>query len=304
MAKALRAASLTLIGGAGVAICVLVLRVHFGLVGHAIFGVLLGAAVIGTIALLPATFRGRHGGKATAFVATIGVYAALTAVAAPDKTSTLPTCTDVGNSKSGVKDTDYYGAFRGAYEKAGGRATLGCPRADDTSGFVHKWGEGYSQDLQGGNGLPARLMILPPNGPVVVMQGTLNRDYTNPFTQNSAPQLGYPTSHPVACGNAKVLPLVHGRWAPGGMVTSVDQQSWVWLAKPFWLRYMSLGGPFGRLGRPVGQSDPTDEQPLQRFEHGWLVLSPDKHRVETDREARGMGEVLFPVKRCIPTWAN
>src|SRR5207244_2453333 len=100
----------------------------------------------------------------------------------------------------GVKDTNYYGAFREVYDRAGGSRALGCPRSDDTSGYVHKWGEGYSQDLEGRNGHPARLMILPPVRQAIALQGTLNRDYTNQFDRNSAPQLGYPTADPRECG--------------------------------------------------------------------------------------------------------
>jgi hypothetical protein len=212
----------------------------------------------------------------------------------------LPSCSDVGNSSSGVKDTSYYGAFRRAYELAGGRAALGCPRGDDASGFVHKWGEGYSQDLAGRDSYAARLMVLPPAGRVLVLQGTLNRDYTNQFDRNSAPQLGYPTLEPIACGDSKIVPLASGVWAPGAMVTSSDSETWIWLARPFWQRYEKLGGPMGRLGRPVGQSDPTDEEPVQKFEHGWLLLTHDKRTVRTDRETSGLREVLPPKRPVCP----
>jgi hypothetical protein len=230
------------------------------------------------------------------FVGALSVPATIVVQGAGGSKAKLPSCSDVGNSSSTVKDTNYSGAFRRAYDRAGGIAVLGCPRNDDTSGFVHRWGEGYSQDLLGADGYPARLMVLPPSGRVLVLKGTLNRDYTNQFDRNSAPQLGYPISEPVQCGTSRIVRLDKGIWAPGAMVTSSDTEIWVWLARPFWQRYEELGGPAGRLGRPVGQSDPTEEEPTQQFEHGWLLLAPDKRTVRTDREVSGLREAA-PTRR-------
>lgn len=249
----------------------------------------LGAGSV--VMLLPAHWKTStvKGGAVTA-VAVIGIVSALTAASTSGQGSKLPSCNDVGNSSFGVKDTTYYGAFRAAYDRAGGRRVLGCPRHDDTSGYVHKWGEGYSQDLEGQHSYPARLMVLPPSGRMILLQGALNRDYTKQFDRNSAPQVGYPTADPVTCGKTKVVPLARGIWAPSAMVTTSDSESWVWLARPFWLRYKQLGGPFGRLGRPVGQADLTDEAPNQEFEHGMLRLTLDKRAARTDREIRGLRE--------------
>jgi hypothetical protein len=234
-----------------------------------------------------------------------GLLAAITIVKDSNSTSAgrLPTCDDVGNSSSGVKDTTYYAAFREAYDHAGGRHILGCPRddPDDTSGYVHEWGEGYSQDLKGRNGLPARLMVLPPSLHVIVLQGTINWYYTHQFDRNSAPQLGYPITDPKQCGRAEIIHLAKGRWAPGAMIISLNPEEWIWLARPFWERYMKLGGPLSRLGLPVGQADVTAGQPVQRFEHGSLSLNHEKKTVKTDRELRRMPEPtpVRPLPRCL-----
>jgi len=256
-----------------------------------LFGVVFALAGGVFVWLLPASLRKRAAGIVGASVAAMALYATLIPQATSGPENKLPSCKDVGNSSSGVKDATYFGAFRTAYDRAGGRNALGCPRQNDTSGYVHKWGDGYSQDLEGQHGFPARLMVLPPSGRVIVLQGTLNRDYTSQFDRNSAPQVGYPTSDPIACANARIVPLASGKWAPGVMITSPDQRTWVWLASPIWLRYKQLGGPFGRLGLPVGQSEITDAEPNQKFEHGSLRLASDKRTVRSDREIRGQREV-------------
>jgi hypothetical protein len=250
-----------------------------------------GAAAAGFVTLMPPRSKTKVVIAAVAVcMAAIGIFSTLTRHGTSESSPELPSCGDIGNSRSGVKDESYFGAFVAAYDRAGGRKALGCPRHDDTSGYVHKWGEGFSQDLEGQDGYPARLMVLPPSGRVIVLQGTLNRDYTHWFERNAAPQLGYPTSYPIACGNARIVPLKRGKWAPGVMITSSDETAWVWLARPFWLRYKQLGGPLGRLGLPVGQSDITAEEPSQNFEHGELRLVARKSTVRSEREMRGLSE--------------
>jgi hypothetical protein len=253
---------------------------------RAILILLCSATVAVFIALLRPTIKSRLKPIAAAFLATAGLLTGITVAKSDNGTpkAKLPSCNDVSNSSFGVKDTTYYAAFRDAYSHAGERQALGCPRNNDTSGYVHKWGEGYSQDLQGLNGHPARLMVLPPSGPVIVLKDTLNRDYTKQFGPNSAPQLGYPTANPQQCGRARIVPLARGVWAPGAMVTSPNPEEWIWLARPFWQLYRKLGGPLGPLGLPVGQADLTAVEPVQPFEHGSLRLDPGKRTARTDRK--------------------
>jgi hypothetical protein len=112
----------------------------------------------------------------------------------------LATCDDVGAVGPGRIDPIWGSAFSRAYLQAGGQPELGCPRADDPSGFVHGWGAGISQDLQGGRSGNARIMVLPPHR-VLVMSGSYWVDYTQGingkgYYARAAAIMGYPTSDP------------------------------------------------------------------------------------------------------------
>jgi len=186
------------------------------------------------------------------------------------------TCADVGNDSRGVLDPTWDGPFRAAYQEAGGKAKLGCPRTDDPSGFVHPWGAGTSQDLQGDRSGKARIMALDPEH-VIVMAGTFWQDYTdlgsghpNP---NAAQEEGYPTSNPFTCGSAKFVLLASSQHdeTPGAMVTAAHSVHFIWLPKLIWLAYKAVGGPFGALGQPTGQEQQISAGIRQPFEHGEIT---------------------------------
>src|SRR4051794_7977379 len=85
-------------------------------------------------------------------------------------------CNHVGYTRGGLHPT-LGRRFREAYQQAGGRDRLGCPRSDDPSGYVGPWGPGSRQDLRGGTEGESRIMTVD-DGAVVVMSGRWYRDYT------------------------------------------------------------------------------------------------------------------------------
>ena len=190
------------------------------------------------------------------------------------------TCADVGNDSRGVLDRTWAGPFRAAYQGAGGKAKLGCPRTDDPSGFVHQWGAGTSQDLQGGRASMARIMALDPKH-VIVMAGSYWQDYTDLGSgqpnSNAAQQEGYPTSDPFTCGQARLVLLANSQHneTPGIMVTAAHSVHFIWLPKPIWLAYKTVAGPFGPLGQPTGEEQPIQSGIRQPFEHGDITLIGD-----------------------------
>jgi hypothetical protein len=188
------------------------------------------------------------------------------------------TCSDVGNNSRGVLDPTWAGPFRAAYQAAGGEAELGCPRTDDSSGYVHQWGGGTSQDLQGGRAGIARIMALDPEH-VIVMAGSYYHDYTDLGSGNSDPNAaqeeGYPTSNPFECGSARLVLLADSQHnqTPGAMVTAAHSKHFMWLPKLIWLAYKAIGGPLGPLGQPTGQEQPIPSGIRQQFEYGDVTLA-------------------------------
>src|SRR5215216_3159412 len=88
----------------------------------ALLALTFGVGAAGFVTLLPSPWKTKAvAGSAAAALAAIGVFTALTTHATSGPGSKLPSCSDVGNSSSEVKDTTYYGAFRLAYDRAGGR---------------------------------------------------------------------------------------------------------------------------------------------------------------------------------------
>jgi hypothetical protein len=297
-----RVVQLSVLGAAGVLVLSLTAFSKFLPWIRFALAILFGAIAVAFALLLPQSVKPIFKAMAAVFLPAVGLFMGF-AILQDSSTpaAKLPSCNDVGNSSSGLKDTTYYAAFHDAYDEAGGMSVLGCPRDNDGSGYVHKWGEGYSQDFKGRKGYPARLMVLPPSSRVVVLKEKLNRDYTSQFDRNTAPEIGYPTTDPRQCGKAKIVFLAKGIWAPGAMVTSPGPEKWIWLARPFWQRYQKLGGPLGRLGLPVGQSDITAVRPVQRFEHGSLQLDRGKRTASTDRELSGKREraPVRPLPSCL-----
>jgi hypothetical protein len=161
-----------------------------------------------------------------------------------DNGQPTPTCADVGNHDSGAPAPLWYGPFRSTYELAGGRAELGCPRDDDSSGYVHTWGPGESQDLTGGRVGVARIMALDAKR-VIVMTGNYWHDFTDRYKNNAAPLMGYPTTDPIRCGSARMVLLEGGEQSPGAMVTDARTHRYVWVPRLTWERYRSLGGLSG-----------------------------------------------------------
>jgi hypothetical protein len=194
----------------------------------------------------------------------------------PDSTpgGSSPTCEDVGVAHETV---DAYRvnrqAWLNAYNAAGGRDKLGCPVQVREQGLVHEWGRGLSQDLADEQNRQTRLMALDVDK-VIVMTGTYWTDYTKPHNQFAAGLQGYPTSDPITCGNARVVPLEGGEFTPGAMV-STPAGRFVWLPRPVWLRYLELGGPQGILGRPLNPLDENIEGVIQ-FENGTAIQMRDR----------------------------
>jgi hypothetical protein len=189
----------------------------------------------------------------------------------------VATCADVGDDGRGVLDPTWAGPFRAAYQEAGGKAQLGCPRTDDPSGYVHQWGAGTSQDLQGGRAGIARIMALSPQH-VIIMAGPYWHDYTDLGNgqpdSNAAQEKGYPISNPVACGAAHLVLLENSQQheTPGVLVTAARSEHFIWLPKSIWLAYKEHGGPFGPLGQPIGQEQPISSGIRQQFEHGSISV--------------------------------
>ncbi|MEU4806332.1 helix-turn-helix transcriptional regulator [Actinosynnema sp. NPDC023587] len=180
----------------------------------------------------------------------------------------LPTCDDIGVVMEGIDSYRWdRSAWIEAYERHGGREQLGCPVQVHDQGLVHRWGQGMSQDLQGPSG-QTRLMALAPHD-VFVMTGTLWIDYTEPHTRMAADWQGYPTSDPITCADAKVIPLDKGEHAPGAMVTSPSGR-YIWLPRQIWTAYNQLGGPEGPLGRPLNGLNVDIEGSIE-FEDGTTI---------------------------------
>jgi hypothetical protein len=185
-----------------------------------------------------------------------------------------PTCDDIGVAHDNV---DAYRvnrqAWLNAYNAAGGRDKLGCPVSVREQGLVHEWGRGLSQDLADEQNRQTRLMALDTDK-VIVMTGTYWTDYTRPHDRFAAGIQGYPTSDPITCGNARVVPLDGGEFTPGAMV-STPAGRFVWLPRPVWLRYLELGGPQGTLGGPLNPLDENVEGVIQ-FENGTTIEMRDR----------------------------
>jgi hypothetical protein len=57
---------------------------------------------------------------------------------------------------------------------------------------------------------------------------------------------------------------------------SQDGGPLLWIPAPLWERYVSLGGPDGQLGPPIGLLGGSEQDGWrQKFEHGSLASSPD-----------------------------
>ncbi len=223
---------------------------------------------------------------AIALALVAGAVSVALVLGAPARQSSnpLPTCDDIGNHNRNVPDPVWSGPFRAAYERAGGRAELGCPRNDPSNGYVHPWGPGTSEDLAGGKTGITRIMALSPTN-VIVMAAVYWHDYTDPLGPEAAPEMGYPTSEPSPCGSARLVLLLGGRKSPGAMVTDASTGHFVWLSSPIWTKYERVGGPLSRLGRPLGSLQDVPAGNLQRFEHGYIKLVDGVAR--TDREEAG-----------------
>jgi len=210
--------------------------------------------------------------------------------------SSAARCGDIGNRDRDTPEPLWSGPFRAAYKRAGGKAVLGCPRTDDPSGYVHEWAAGWSQDLQGGRDGIARIMALNPQH-VIIMAGSYWHDYTDQGNgqpnSDAAQQKGYPTSNPVPCGAARLVLLEKSQEgeSPGAMLTDVHGH-FIWLPKLMWARYRATGGPFGRLGLPLGQEQSTQTGQLQRFQHGYILVTSGITR--TDRQQAGHTEPANP----------
>jgi hypothetical protein len=213
-------------------------------------------------------------------------------------------CDAVGHSRGGLHPV-LGRPFRLAYNAAGGRARLGCPRSDDPSGFVGPWGPGWRQDLRGGTEGVARIMTLDATSEVVVMSGRFYDDYTNGsgLGPNSGPVLGYPTSPPKQVGAALVVRLTGGEAGPGLMVSDPTGRM-RWLRGPFARRWLELGGPDGPLGRPVSDyhDAPDGQGELQEFEHDSLRVSPDADTAMVGSGRAVVAQTGSPVVRKL--WAE
>lgn len=199
----------------------------------------------------------------------------------PDRSDAqLPTCADIGVFAQGIDGHRWKReVWIDAYEAAGGRDVLGCPVPND-QGFVHSWGPGMSQDLQDEHKKQTRLMALDRDR-VIVMSGQYWTDYTYPHTVHAADLQGYPITDPVSCGNAEVVLLDKGDYTPGAMVTS-PSGTYIWLPRPTWQEYKTMGGPQGPLGRPLNPLDKTIRGTIA-FEHGSIDMVDNvTARVRTD----------------------
>ncbi|MEU0879880.1 hypothetical protein ABZ345_14845 [Lentzea sp. NPDC005914] len=237
-----------------------------------------------------------------AVVATLALGVVVVKLFTPSSSDTPATCEDIGNKRRGVRDPVWYEPFKNAYERGGSAAALGCPITEDPSGYVHPWAKGMSQDLAGGRAGQARIMTLKDPDRVFIMQGDYFQAYTfgknlgdKVLGVNAAQHMGYPVSDLKPCGNAEVALLDEAEFTvagsvqtPGAMVTNAKTGKLVWIPKDIWQRYKAIGGPRGRLGRPVGTATERPTGLLQYFEHGYLTTTSGVAR--TDVEERGEPE--------------
>jgi hypothetical protein len=214
-------------------------------------------------------------------IITAGIVGALIFVTLEGKSDLLKNgwrtarCADVGNNQPDNLDPMWGNLFRQAYQRAGGETELGCPRTDDPSGYVHPWANGISQDLRGGKAGKARIMTLNDPRRVLVVAGTYYDDYTTPYGDNAAQTMGYPVSEPIPCGSTMKIVLLDGaektqyfarEQTPSAMVTNPRTNRLIWVPRDIWERYVSLGGPLGRLGGPVKNLEQTPGGAVQYFE--------------------------------------
>ncbi|GAA5096632.1 hypothetical protein [Nocardia iowensis] len=195
----------------------------------------------------------------------------------------LPGCQDIGKFVEGIDDFRWNRqTWVDAYNAAGGRAVLGCPVPRREQGLVHRWDQGWSQDLADEKSRQSRLMALQPDR-VIVMSGDYWYDYTYPHGIHAARLQGYPTSDPIDCDNARIVPLDRGEYTPGAMVTT-PQNRFVWLPHPVWRKYQELGG-LRAFGRPLNALDKSMTGTLQ-FEHGHILLVNGQAHPQLDDPTR------------------
>jgi hypothetical protein len=173
---------------------------------------------------------------------------------------------------AGAGQPAYQQAFMTAFNRAGGRAALGC----GTNLATH-WGDGISQNFHSARGDSVITAVSPDVAYV------LTPEFTSCITQavrgaETLPTAGYPRGEPERVRGGWEIQLGAGTVADKGAQVVLRKGSGTcrWVMTPIWERYRELGGPAGPYGFPTSDLRAWNDGERQDFERGWLFYSPTR----------------------------
>ena len=94
----------------------------------------------------------------------------------------------------GAPNSQVASDFTTAFAQLGGEGVLGLPRDNRGGALMHRWGNGWVQDLGGGSGLPGALMLVDGTTTPYWMHGGVWIEYLN-VDHGASGCHGYPTSN-------------------------------------------------------------------------------------------------------------
>ena len=159
---------------------------------------------------------------------------------------------------------DIASGFRERYELAGGADAVGCPQV-----MIHRWADGYLQELRQNDGGRAGLLSLRNQAPLL-LEGSA-WDAFNRIKGFTGGLVGFPLDEPVDADGHSALQLTGG----GAIVSGLSEsRSYRWMPSVVFERWLSIGGSDSCLGIPTTDPFTVGAQFKQDFEGGSMVLDP------------------------------